>query len=96
MSQKHRLDHKKFRVLSEGESLKLSKISTLAGKELGKQGAQQAMAADLEMLQAAQDRLFAEGRKILAGDFARGGRFGQRWNGPSCNEWCQPSGVSNS
>jgi PPK2 family polyphosphate:nucleotide phosphotransferase len=64
MSQKHRFDHKKFRVL-EGESLKLSKLSTAAGKELGKVGAQQAMAADLELLQAAQDRLFAEGRRSL-------------------------------
>ena len=64
MSQKHRFEHKKFRV-SEGIKPKLSKMSTAAGKELGKEGAQKAMASDLEVLQAAQDRLFAEGRRSL-------------------------------
>jgi PPK2 family polyphosphate:nucleotide phosphotransferase len=64
MSQKHRFDHKKFRV-TEGTKPKLSKISTAAGKELSKEGGQKAMASDLQVLQAAQDRLFAEGRRSL-------------------------------
>ncbi len=64
MSQKHRFDHKKYRV-TEGIKPKLSKMSTAAGKELGKEGARKAMASDLEVLQAAQDRLFAEGRRSL-------------------------------
>lgn len=65
MSQKHRFDHKKFRV-AEGTKPKLSKLPTAAGKELsGKEDAAKAMATDLQILQTEQDRLFAEGRRSL-------------------------------
>ncbi len=65
MSKKHRFDHKKFRV-AESVKPKLAKLSTAAGKELtGKEDAAQAMAADLEILKAQQDRLYAEGRRSL-------------------------------
>jgi PPK2 family polyphosphate:nucleotide phosphotransferase len=65
MSRKHRFDHRKFRV-AEGVSPKLSKISTESGKELsGKEVAAEAIAADLEVLKAEQDKLYAEGRRSL-------------------------------
>ncbi len=65
MPQKHRFDHKKFRVDS-GERPKLSKLSTDSGKELsGKDQGQKALQADLEVLRAAQDRLYAEGHRSL-------------------------------
>jgi PPK2 family polyphosphate:nucleotide phosphotransferase len=65
MSLKHRFDHKEFRV-AEGEKLKLSKQSTSAGKELGsKEHGEAALKEDLETLRAAQDRLYAEGKRSL-------------------------------
>ncbi len=65
MSLKHRFDHKGFRV-PEGEKLKLSKHSTSAGKELGgKEHGETALKEDLEILRAAQDRLFADGTRSL-------------------------------
>jgi PPK2 family polyphosphate:nucleotide phosphotransferase len=65
MSLKHRFDHRKFRV-AEGEKLKLSKRSTSAGKELGgKAHGEEALKEDLDILRAAQDRLYAEGTRSL-------------------------------
>lgn len=65
MAYKHRFDHKKFRV-DEDEKPKLSKLSTSAGKELnGKGQGMKALEDDLEILRAAQDRLFAEGQRSL-------------------------------
>lgn len=65
MSSKHRFDPKRFRVDSD-KKLKLSKVSTEAGKELsGKVDAEAAMMADLEVLQELQARLYAEGRRSL-------------------------------
>ena len=62
---KHRFDSKKFRV-KEGETLKLSKIATKAGGELeGKSQGVDSLEKDLEMLQDAQDRLFASGNRSL-------------------------------
>ena len=62
---KHRFDHKKFRVV-EGDKVKLSKLSTSAGKELqGKDQGEKALQGDLEVLRAAQERLFAEGTRSL-------------------------------
>lgn len=62
---KHRFDPKKFRV-KEGESLKLSKIATKAGGELeGKSQGVDSLEKDLEMLQDAQERLFASGNRSL-------------------------------
>ncbi len=49
---------------------KLAKLSTAAREELtGKEDAAQAMAADLEILKAQQDRLYAEGRRSLLSFF---------------------------
>lgn len=65
MPHKHRFDHKNFRVV-EGDKLKLSKLSTAAGKELQSKGhGETALKEDLEVLRAAQDRLFAEGKRSL-------------------------------
>ncbi len=65
MPTKHRFDHKEFRV-DEGDKLKLAKLSTSAGKELeGKGHGEEALKEDLEVLRAAQDRLFAEGTRSL-------------------------------
>ncbi len=65
MPNQHTFDHKKFRV-TEGDKLKLSKLSTSAGKELsGKNQGEDALKADLEVLRASQDRLFAEGQRSL-------------------------------
>ncbi len=65
MSHKHRFDHKNFRV-AEGEKLKLSKLPTSSGKEFeSKDHGETALKEDLEVLRAAQDRLFAEGTRSL-------------------------------
>jgi PPK2 family polyphosphate:nucleotide phosphotransferase len=65
MGQKHRFDHKKFRV-AEGDKVRLSKISTAAGKELeGKKDGAQALVDDLATLTECQGRLYAEGRRSL-------------------------------
>jgi len=65
MPNEHTFDHKNFRV-TEGDKLKLSKLSTSAGKELrGKDQGEDALRADLEGLRASQDRLFAEGQRSL-------------------------------
>jgi len=65
MGNKHRFDHKKFRV-SEGDKVKLSKISTGAGKELDdKKDGTAALADDLSMLFQCQDKLYAEGKRSL-------------------------------
>jgi PPK2 family polyphosphate:nucleotide phosphotransferase len=65
MGQKHRFDHKKFRV-TEGDKVRLSKISTAAGKELdGKKEGAKALVDDLTTLRQCQDTLFAEGRRSL-------------------------------
>jgi PPK2 family polyphosphate:nucleotide phosphotransferase len=65
MPHRHRFDHKKFRV-AEGTQPKLSRITTSSGNELlGKDHGEQALKADLEVLSAAQDRLFAEDRRSL-------------------------------
>jgi PPK2 family polyphosphate:nucleotide phosphotransferase len=62
---KHRFEAKKFRV-KEGESIKLSKISTKAGNELSKkEDGVEALRADSESLQEAQNRLFAAGQRGL-------------------------------
>ncbi len=56
---KHKFDSKKFRV-KEGESLKLTKISTKAGDELkAKSQSVEVLQEDLKFLQVAQDKLFA-------------------------------------
>ncbi|MCY2974526.1 MAG: polyphosphate kinase 2 family protein [Planctomycetota bacterium] len=65
MGQKHRFEHKKFRV-AEGDKVRLSKISTAAGKELeGKKDGAQALVDDLTTLTECQGRLYAEGRRSL-------------------------------
>lgn len=62
---KHRFDPKKFRV-KEGESIKLSKIATKAGGELeSKSQGVDALEKDLDVLQDAQERLFASGNRSL-------------------------------
>lgn len=62
---KHRFEHKKFRV-KEGERIDLSKISTKAGGEFAKKDqGEAALEADNLALRAAQDRLFAAGRRSL-------------------------------
>jgi PPK2 family polyphosphate:nucleotide phosphotransferase len=62
---KHRFDPKKFRV-KEGETLKLSKISTSAGDELdSKSQGLETLEKDLQQLQEAQERLFASGQRSL-------------------------------
>jgi PPK2 family polyphosphate:nucleotide phosphotransferase len=61
----HRFDHRKFRVSDKGK-LRLAKVSTDSGPELvDKDHAAQAMAADLQVLQESQNRLYAEGRRGL-------------------------------
>lgn len=61
----HRFDHKKFRV-KEGESVKLSKISTKAGDEFGgKAQGVESLEQDILSLQQAQDRLFASNSRSL-------------------------------
>ncbi len=62
---KHSFDAKKFRV-KEGDSIKLSKISTKAGKELSKKAdGIEALKVDNASLQEAQNRLFASGHRSL-------------------------------
>ena len=62
---KHSFDAKKFRV-KEGDSIKLSKISTKAGKELSKKAEGiEALKVDNASLQEAQNRLFASGQRSL-------------------------------
>lgn len=62
---KHRFEHKKFRV-KEGDRIDLSKISTKAGGEFAKKDqGEAALEADNLALRAAQDRLFAAGRRSL-------------------------------
>lgn len=62
---KHRFDHKKFRV-KEGDSVKLSKISTKAGDELdSKTQGVESLEQDIASLQAAQDKLFAANTRSL-------------------------------
>ena len=61
----HRFDPKKFRV-KEGDSVRLSKISTKAGNELSKKvEGLEALEYDTAALQAAQDRLFASSSRGL-------------------------------
>lgn len=61
----HNFEAKNFRV-KEGDSLKLSKISTKAGKELGKKAdGEEALKDDNTVLQEAQNRLFAGGQRSL-------------------------------
>ena len=61
---KHRFEAKKFRV-KEGESIKLSKISTKAGDELAKEEGVEALTVDNAALQESQNRLFAAGNRSL-------------------------------
>jgi len=62
---KHAFEPKKFRV-KEGDSLKLSKISTKAGNELGeKREGIEALKVDSASLQEAQNRLFASGKRSV-------------------------------
>ena len=62
---KHSFDAKKFRV-KEGDSIKLSKISTKAGKELTKKAEGiESLMVDNASLQEAQNRLFASGQRSL-------------------------------
>lgn len=62
---KHNFEAKKFRV-KEGESIKLSKISTKAGNELVKKAdGIEALKDDNTALQEAQSRLFAGGQRSL-------------------------------
>jgi polyphosphate kinase 2 (PPK2 family) len=62
---KHNFEAKKFRV-KEGESIKLSKISTRAGNELVKKAdGIAALKDDNTALQEAQNRLFAGGQRSL-------------------------------
>ena len=62
---KHSFEAKKFRV-KEGDSLKLSKISTKAGNELLKKAdGFEALKDDNTALQEAQNRLFAGGQRSL-------------------------------
>lgn len=61
----HRFDAKKFRV-KEGDSIKLSKISTKSGDELNKKTeGVEALEQDIQTLQAAQERLFAANTRSL-------------------------------
>lgn len=61
----HRFDAKKFRV-KEGDSVKLSKISTKSGDELNKKTeGVEALEQDIQTLQAAQERLFAANTRSL-------------------------------
>ena len=62
---KHSFEAKKFRV-KEGDSIKLSKISTKAGKELTKKAEGiETLKVDNASLQEAQNRLFASGQRSL-------------------------------
>jgi len=62
---KHSFEAKKFRV-KEGDSLKLSKISTKAGNELSKkEDGVESLKVDNASLQEAQNRLFASGKRSL-------------------------------
>jgi len=62
---KHRFDAKKFRV-KEGESINLSKRSTKAGQEFNqKEEGLEALRHDNALLQLAQAKLFASGRRSL-------------------------------
>ncbi|MBU6172321.1 MAG: polyphosphate kinase 2 family protein [Planctomycetes bacterium] len=62
---KHRFDAKKFRV-KEGESIHLSKRSTKAGQEFNqKEEGLEALRHDNALLQLAQAKLFASGRRSL-------------------------------
>jgi len=62
---KHSFEAKKFRV-KEGDSLKLSKISTKAGNELSKkEDGVESLKVDNASLKEAQNRLFASGKRSL-------------------------------
>ena len=62
---KHSFEAKKFRV-KEGEPIKLSKISTKAGNDLGKKAESiEALKVDNASLQEAQNRLFASGQRSM-------------------------------
>ncbi len=62
---KHNFEAKKFRV-KEGDSVKLNKISTKAGKELSKKAdGIEALKDDNASLQEAQNRLFAGGQRSM-------------------------------
>lgn len=62
---KHSFETKKFRV-KEGDSIKLSKISTKAGKDLTKKAdGIETLKVDNALLQEAQNRLFASGQRSL-------------------------------
>ncbi len=65
MGKKHRFDHRSF-IVKPGSSVKLSKLSTKAGKELmQKDVAEEALAADVAALQLAQEKLFASSKHAL-------------------------------
>ena len=62
---KHSFEAKKFRV-KEGEPIKLSKISTKAGNDLGKKAESiEALKVDNASLQEAQNRLFASAQRSM-------------------------------
>lgn len=62
---KHKFESKKFRV-KEGDSIKLSKISTKAGRELSKKAdGIEALKDDNASLQEAQNLLFASGQRSV-------------------------------
>ena len=62
---KHNFEAKKFRV-KEGDSVKLNKISTKAGKELSKKAdGIEALKDDNASLQESQNRLFASGQRSM-------------------------------
>jgi len=62
---KHSFEAKKFRV-KEGDSLKLSKLSTKAGNELSKkEDGVESLKVDNASLQEAQNRLFASGKRSV-------------------------------
>ncbi len=62
---KHSFDPKKFRI-KEGDSVKLSKISTKAGSDLSKKAEGiEALKVDNAALQEAQNRLFASSQRSL-------------------------------
>lgn len=65
MGNKHRFDHRNFEV-KPGSDVNLSKWSTKAGKDLVSKGlAEEALAVDVELLQRAQELLYASNRFAL-------------------------------
>jgi PPK2 family polyphosphate:nucleotide phosphotransferase len=65
MASKHRFDQKRF-LVSPNSNLTLSKVPTAAGKELrDKRFAAEALAADVEVLRQAQEKLYAGNRHAV-------------------------------